>query len=279
MDNELTVIKNKTWRYIDQTSFGTQFFALQSFAYDDALCTSVGQNEHSHSVIRTWVHPKTVVLGIQDSRLPMVTDGIQYLQEQGYNTIVRNSGGLAVVLDAGILNISLIMKEQKKFSIDSGYELMFSVIKQMFKPYDVLIEAREIIGSYCPGSFDLSIGGKKFAGISQRRIRGGVAVQIYLCLQGSGQQRASLIRTFYEKAVGEMTVSFEYPRVQPETMASLTDLLQSNISISHCLHRLLTVFTEGGAQLQSDSVHGEEIDLYSYYLNRVIKRNEKALQA
>ena len=52
--------------------------------------------------------------------------------------------------------------------------------------FDHEIEAREIVGSYCPGSYDLSIKGKKFAGISQRRIRKGVAVQIYLCVNGSG---------------------------------------------------------------------------------------------
>jgi lipoate-protein ligase A len=39
--------------------------------------------------------------------------------------------------------------------------------------------------SYCPGKFDLSIDGKKFAGISQRRVRGGIAVQIYLCVEGN----------------------------------------------------------------------------------------------
>ena len=62
----------------------------------------------------------------------------------------------------------------------------------MFADFEVEIEAKEIVGSYCPGSYDLSIAGKKFAGISQRRIRNGVAVQIYLCVSGSGQERAQL---------------------------------------------------------------------------------------
>ena len=69
----------------------------------------------------------------------------------------------------------------------------------MFADFEVEIEAREIVGSYCPGSYDLSIAGKKFAGISQRRIRNGVAVQIYLCVSGSGQERAQLIKDFYKR--------------------------------------------------------------------------------
>ena len=40
-------------------------------------------------------------------------DGIQYLTDEvGYNAIVRNSGGLGVVLDQGVLNISLILKDR-----------------------------------------------------------------------------------------------------------------------------------------------------------------------
>ena len=71
----------------------------------------------------------------------------------------------------------------------------------MFADFEVKIEAREIVGSYCPGSYDFSIAGKKFAGISQRRISNGVAVQIYLCVNGSGQERAQLVKDFYQAAI------------------------------------------------------------------------------
>ncbi len=37
----------------------------------------------------------------------------------------------------------------------------------MFEDEDVEIATHEITRSYCPGKFDLSINGKKFAGISQ----------------------------------------------------------------------------------------------------------------
>ena len=52
---------------------------------------------------------------------------------------------------------------------------MWHLIKEMLKDYDVTIEAKEIVGSYCPGSYDLSIRDQKFAGISQRRIRGSLS--------------------------------------------------------------------------------------------------------
>src|SRR5699024_6594371 len=198
-----TLLQQPTWRIIDQSTLGANFHAIHSFAIDDTLCTAVGTGD-SPATCRTWVHHDTIILGMKDTKLPYLQDGITFLHEQGYKTIVRNSGGLAVVLDEGVLNISLIFPEgNPKISIDDGYDAMWALIQDMFQDFPVQIEAKEIVGSYCPGSYDLSINDKKFAGISQRRIRKGVAVQIYLCVNNSGEDRAQLIQQFYQIAQKE----------------------------------------------------------------------------
>jgi octanoyl-[GcvH]:protein N-octanoyltransferase len=195
-----SLLHQPQWRIIDQSSVGMHFQAIQSFGTDDTLCASVGTGK-APATARTWVHHKTIVHAIQDTKLPYLEEGCQYLNEQGYQTIVRNSGGLAVVLDEGVLNISLILPEKEKgIDINRGYDTMWVLIQNMFADFNRKIEAKEIIGSYCPGSYDLSIDGKKFAGISQRRLKKGVAVQIYLCVNGSGSKRAQLIKEFYEIA-------------------------------------------------------------------------------
>jgi octanoyl-[GcvH]:protein N-octanoyltransferase len=197
MKNHL--LEQPVWRLIDQSTLGPSFDARQSFAIDDTLCTSIGSG-NSPATARTWVHHNTIVLGIQDTRLPHLKDGIDYLESKGYRVIVRNSGGLAVVLDGGVLNISLILPEKEgTIDINQGYDTMTALVEQLLAPYEAKFEAYEIVGSYCPGSYDLSIGGKKFAGISQRRMRGGVAVQIYICVDGSGSERAALIGEFYKR--------------------------------------------------------------------------------
>ncbi|MED1601591.1 lipoate--protein ligase family protein [Alkalihalophilus marmarensis] len=274
MSQNLLTFTNK-WRFIDHSTLGPAFDALQSFAYDDTICKTAG--EDGMSTLRSWVHHQTVVLGTQDSRLPHIEDGITYLKEQGYHVIVRNSGGLAVVLDEGVLNLSLIMKEDKKISIDAGYEMMFELIKDVFKPYGKEIEAYEIVGSYCPGSFDLSIGGKKFAGISQRRIRGGVAVQIYLCITGSGAKRAEMIREFYRHAVQGSSAKFDYPKIEPETMASLSELLNTSLTVSEVMMKTLQSMQRMGAVLSMDGFTGEEMDLYEKNMVRVTQRNNRCL--
>ncbi len=173
------LLNQNSWRFIDQSISFLQRTPLESFAMDDTLCHIVGQGM-SAPTVRTWVHENSVVLGIQDHRLPYIQDGIEWLESNDYKAIVRNSGGLAVVLDSGVLNISLVLSEnEQSISINNGYEAMVDLIKMLFPEVADQIEAYEIVGAYCPGSYDLSIGGKKFAGISQRRMRQGIAVQIY----------------------------------------------------------------------------------------------------
>ena len=80
---------------------------LESFAFDDFLQHQISE-DHIPKV-RFWVHSPYIILGLQDARLPSLTYGLDYINDAGFNYIVRNSGGLGVVLDEGVLNISLIM--------------------------------------------------------------------------------------------------------------------------------------------------------------------------
>lgn len=275
LSSTTSLINQPQWRIIDQSSLGPQFDAQHSFAIDDTLCASVGKLE-SPATARTWVHHNTIVLGIQDTKLPFLADGVNFLKSKGYHVIVRNSGGLAVVLDKDVLNISLIFPDSEKgIDINRGYDAMLDLIKHMLKDNGKQIEAREIFGSYCPGSYDLSINGKKFAGISQRRLRGGIAVQIYLCVTGSGEDRADLIRQFYKISLKNEQTKFIFPTIKPETMSSLSDLLQVDLSVEKLLFALLTTLKEHGKQLVPSSLSAEEQLLFQQNLLRMNDRNEK----
>ncbi|MFD0826646.1 lipoate--protein ligase family protein [Neobacillus sp. M.A.Huq-85] len=276
MENTLHLLHQPQWRVIDQSATGVHFNALQSFGTDDTLCASVGTG-NAPATARTWVHHNTVVLGIQDTRLPFLEQGRQYLEQEGFKSIVRNSGGLAVVLDEGVLNISLILPETEKgIDINRGYDTMWHLIQQMFADFpDHHIDAREIVGSYCPGSYDLSIDGKKFAGISQRRLKKGVAVQIYLCVNGSGSKRAGIVKQFYEIARGGEETRFSYPEIVPEVMASLSELLDQNFTISDVMLRLLNELKRNSDFLYAGQLNDYELELFPGYYQRVIDRNEK----
>lgn len=272
------VLQQKNWRIIDQSHIDNSTDPLQSFAIDDTLCASIGSGD-SPATARTWVHDKTIVLGIQDTKLPYLKEGINFLKQQGYHFIVRNSGGLAVVLDEGVLNISLILSETNgRIEINRGYETMLSLIQEMFVDFQKEILAGEIVGSYCPGSYDLSINKKKFAGISQRRLRNGVAVQVYLAVTNSGRKRAQLIRKFYEKSGATKHPTITYPNVNPKVSASLSELLSNTLTIPDVVSRLYTTLKRHSKSLQIAQFTTEENKLFESYFKRILKRNEKALQ-
>lgn len=260
---------NGTVEVIDKARTNHPF---ESFAYDDFLQHKISKDNVPK--VRFWVHSPYIILGLQDARLPKLSYGLNFLSDAGYDFIVRNSGGLGVVLDEGVLNISLILPKVDFQHIENGYDIMATLIKAMFP--EGTIEAYEISSSYCPGAYDLSISGKKFAGISQRRIKDGVAVQIYLSVTGSGSARASMMAEFYRHARADESTKFTYPRINSNNMASINELLNTNFSIEEVEGRALNALSSMGANLKDfPTLTDEEFEQYERFLENIKERNDK----
>lgn len=246
--------------------------ALEEFAVDDAIALSIS-NDSSPQTIRLWQQNQTVVLGIPDAKLPYISDSLNWLEQQGFNYVVRNSGGLAVVLDHGVLNISLLLAGGNKIGIHQGYELMVEFIRELFADLTDAIEAYEIKDSYCPGDYDLSINGKKFAGISQRRVRNGVAVQIYLSIEPDNQSRAKLIQHFYALGLRGEEGKFAYPTIEPTSMEALATLLDEPLTTESVIERIKK-------HLHNCTIEGlneDEMAIYQKRREQMVNRNQKAL--
>ncbi|MEC5424425.1 lipoate--protein ligase family protein [Virgibacillus sp. C22-A2] len=277
MKNWKEIIRHTTFRYIDHSTHthinGEMNTALTSFAIDDALAISVS-DEVSPPVVRLWVHADTIVLGIPDAKLPYIEEGVQLLSSQGYRAIVRNSGGLAVALDEGVLNLSLILPGVKRISIHDCYEAMVSLVQYMLRDLTDDIKAYEIVNSYCPGDYDLSINGRKFAGISQRRVKDGAAIQIYLDVEGNSLERASLIRRFYEVSKKDEETKFNFPVVDPAVMGSLSELLNTSLTVTDMKKRVQSALSDFSNDVVFHDFSKRELDLFERRLEQMKKRNE-----
>lgn len=270
MKQESGLFGHTEWRIIDQTKTHPSFHALYSFAMDDTLCTSV-RLRHSPAVMRGWVHHNNVVLGNVDYKLSGIREGLAYLKEKGYLPIVRNSGGAAVVLDAGVWNLSLILPAEDAFAdIHAGYRTMAEFIRLMLEPYGVRVETGEVAGSYCPGDFDVSIDGRKFGGLAQRRRRGAVAVQAFLLADGSGSARAELVRGFYDKAA---CPNDTFPFVRPETVASLSELIGREISSQDLMQRAVKVIESRAERVEFSQLLSEETEEFAVNVASMEARN------
>ncbi|WP_267201022.1 lipoate--protein ligase family protein [Limosilactobacillus kribbianus] len=218
---------------------------LTSFAYTNALLRS--SKEMSAPLLHFWSLQDSVILGLKDQRLPYLDRALRFLTDRGYHYFMRNSGGLAVVSDAGVLNFSLFFPwhlEDHELKIDEAYQRMEFVVSQAFP--ELTIETGEITHSYCPGTFDLSVNGQKIGGISQRRNTNGVVVMLYLSVNGDQLARGELIRDFYSRGLQGAENKWHFPDIWPTSMVNIEELLHQPLSIEDTKQRLLNVFANHG---------------------------------
>jgi octanoyl-[GcvH]:protein N-octanoyltransferase len=203
---------------------------LFPFAYDEFICRKV--SEGASPFVHIWRHEKAFVLGLRDRRLPMAERAMEWLRLHGYSVGVRNSGGAAVPLDPGVVNISIVMPNPKgQLEYKEDFELMYALIGQTLDKLGLSAAKGEVGGSYCPGEYDVSVGGRKICGISQRRKTNAFIVNAFVSVEGHPYRRGELVRNFYDVAVGRDLFGSEekephpdVPLVQPETMTSLLEL-------------------------------------------------------
>lgn len=197
---------------------------LYAFALDELLCRLTGRG--GPAICHIWRHPRAFVMGVRDSRLPNALESEQQLRDLGYDTATRHSGGAAVPLDPGVVNLSLILPlgdQPNHQNFHQDFEIMVLLIREALKDTGYTVDTGEIAGAFCPGAFDLSIDGRKFCGIAQRRQNKSFIIQAFIIAEGSGAERARLVRRFYDKAAAEADPA-DYPTVHPESTASLEEL-------------------------------------------------------
>lgn len=179
--------------------------------------------EKKQPLLHFWQLDKTFILGMKDTRVNDLSSGIKEIERVGYTPLVRSAGGLGVINDEGVLNISLFLPNpDKKISVDAAYELMTQLMQKAFATEKEPILPFEIPDSYCPGKFDLSIRGKKIAGIAQRRLQEGIAVMAYVSISGNQKQRGEIVKHFYEASLKEDFGKKGYPPVNPQVMKNLS---------------------------------------------------------
>jgi len=234
--------------YIQNTSDNTLLGdILFPFAYDELLCQKIG--EGAPAFVHIWRHEKAVVLGLRDRRLPHVEQAMEWLRLHGYQVGVRNSGGAAVSLDPGIVNLSIVMPNPGgKLEFKEDFELMYSLIRESFRKLGLDADKGEVRGSYCPGEYDVSVNGRKLCGISQRRQTKAFIVNAFVAAEGHAVRRGELIRSFYELATGGSPEK-DLPVVEPETMATLAELGGYGVTGKTFVQALVQTLQEWGGTI------------------------------
>ncbi|MBA5746888.1 lipoate--protein ligase family protein [Aerococcus urinaeequi] len=247
--------------------------ALLPFAVDDAILNAINQETFEAPLaIHFWPTRPTVILGGLDTRLPDFNQAVTWLYEdQAILPIVRPAGGLAVVSDPNVLNLTLLMDTQNHaFTIDQAYEFIVALLQEMMDEHGLTLEVGEVATSYCPGKFDVSINGQKVAGIAQRRIGHAVGIYLYMSITGDQTSRGQLVADMYESGQAAKDERGRYPNVNPSIMANLSDFAPID-TVEKFVDDLLTVIADAGVELDKRSQ--EALDTATY-IERMQKRNQ-----
>lgn len=213
---------------------------LFSFADTNAMLRYC--DEFEQPIIHFWTLDRSVILGMMDTKLPHFKSALTILNQANTHYFVRNSGGLAVASDSGILNVSLFLPKFKSAGINAAYDEMVAWVQAAFAEMGTTIEAYEITHSYCPGTYDLSINGQKFGGISQRRTQDSVVIMLYLSVNGNQDHRSNLLKAFYDQGLQRQSTKWSFPNIDPSVMATLETLLGQPFTLEDVKRRLLSVF-------------------------------------
>lgn len=211
---------------------GIDFRSGQAFALEEMLLHQVHwRNGVGHPIVHIWQGGPSVILGYQDTRLPLIERALYALLEQGFSFFVRPSGGRLVVLDEGVLNIGMILPERslRSVSLKETFLWMANWLARALHLLGFPVHIGEVHGSYCPGQYDVAIYGpfdeqthpiKKVAGIAQRRVESGVLLTAFLNMHACKPSRGEIARLFYRlasKETEDQRHTIPAPSVSPAT--------------------------------------------------------------
>lgn len=226
--------------------------------------------ENAMAALHMWRHQKAVLLGARDAALPGSAKAIARLCTLGYAVAVRPFGGLAVVLDEGVLNVTLILPGSP--AMDEGFTALSAMLQGAFGTYGA-IHVGEVAGSYCPGRYDLSLFGRKIIGIAQRRIAGAVAISAFVNVGPGTATREHVVNQFY-KDCAEADLSgaatWTPPVITLGATGSICELVGSAaLSVSDCSRMIIEeVAREGYVLLQPPALPSRFFDMANDRLRR-----------
>lgn len=213
------------WQVVDRSGSPARGPLEDEFAREERWLETVGRGEDL-PLVHLWRHEKALVLGYRDTRLPRWAEAAGALRAEGYEVPVRLSGGTAVPLDAGVLNVSLVYPA-RSLRVEDGFDAMYALLRAALAGLGLRAARGLVPGGYCPGDSDVAVGGRKVAGISQRRRRLASLVHAFVLVEGEGASRARLAARFYALAAPGVDAGppgkGPYPEVRPEAVQSLSE--------------------------------------------------------
>lgn len=164
------------------------------------------QISRDHPRLLLWRAPRALVVGRSDTRLPDFANAVDRLVAEEWPVLVRRSGGSACPISKGTLQIALARAVFPGTTIDAAYIELASLIRTVLESYGLKAATRKKSSSFCPGRYDISVNGRKIAGLSQhwRQCNGRLTVTTAatMIVEEYPEEIANVVNLFYRLAGG-----------------------------------------------------------------------------
>ncbi|MGB9113820.1 lipoate--protein ligase family protein [Bradyrhizobium sp.] len=151
-----------------------------------------------------WRAPRALIVGRSDTRLPHFANAVDRLVAEGWPVLIRRSGGSACPISEGTLQIALARAVFTATTIDSAYIELANIIRTVLETYGLKVAIRRKSSGFCPGRHDISVNGRKVAGLSQhwRQCNGAftVTTAATMIVEENPEEIAHILNLFYRIA-------------------------------------------------------------------------------
>jgi len=151
-----------------------------------------------------WRAPPALIVGRRDTGLPDFANAVDRLVAEGWPVLIRRSGGSACPISRGTLQITLARTVFTGTTIDAAYIEMTNLIRTVLESYGLEAATGRTSSSFCAGRYDMSVDGRKVAGLSQHwRQRNGhftVTTAATVIVEEDPGEIAHVVNLFYRVA-------------------------------------------------------------------------------
>lgn len=210
-------------------------------------------------------HP-SISIGYDDTKAPFFKEGVEHYRSKGLRVGIRGAGGRSVANDEGILNFSIMFKTEE--ASHEHYVFFHKFIQDALKPLGLNFGLGIVEGAYCPGTYDISLNGKKVAGTASRQVNGNTLVGCYLGVNGNQYERSKVISEFYE-------ITKDVIRVDPNKLTTIEEELNRPISVEEVKSLLINHFktlTDSLEDFDVSKISKEAIDQSIKRMNTYTQR-------
>jgi octanoyl-[GcvH]:protein N-octanoyltransferase len=193
-------------------------FGARHDAYEAIATEHVVARRYGPTTLMSWVHERALVIGLRETTFPCAVEAMTVFGDEGEQVVVRPSGGAAVPLDAGVLNVALVLPAWTG-SIHDDFMQLVTRIYTACAQCGVHTAVGEVRGAVCPGAYDIHVDGAKIAGISQHRSATATIVHAFINVSGDAQARAQRVQRFYARAHAKNA-----PPIVPSMMTTMSDV-------------------------------------------------------